>query len=515
MRTDQKLIQVAVLGVALFGCTNTGLHRDVGPPPPPPKETINVEGTFCTEDPETLSFPVKIWLIIDDSGSMRNNDPNMARYTAASALAAELEDTDPPPDMFFGGEIFSGNVGAIRFTQPNRFTPSAATFAANVAAVANPGNGNTPYLAALNFAFGELSTDANEDPIIAKRTRYVVIFMSDGAPTDSTPPQIYAAAENLMSLQDRVGEITINTVFLGGDAAGPQIMMQIAQIGHGIYKSFANGDDLDYSDFDFSSIRRNYNQRFFLVSNLNALPSKTGHRSDSDQDGLADYFEEQLGTDAKLRDTDADGCSDLMEYRVGWDPIVPGTQNNQCSCTPAQRTGDADKDGLTDCEEKWLATVPDAPDGDKNEDDTIIGDLVFDGLDFTYLDDVNFPNDGMDFDADGVQDLAELRTHTDPHGSEDGTTRERWGYRYVYLDQKPENPRCYDFRVENVAIVPTEAAGGRSAGDNEILLYFAQSPQDNAQKEKSFRMTRAIVNRNDLHDVTVAPADFDEILLPP
>lgn len=511
----RKKVLAGSAAAALLGCTNTGLHRDMGPPPPPPKETISVQGTFCTEDPETVSYPVKVWLVIDNTGSMQQNDPGQARYEAAKDLATALEDTDPPPDMFFGAMAFADQGGVTeRITDP-RFTPIAADFIADIAGYQNGGNGGTPYVTALNFAQAELSADINEDPVAAQRTRYVVIFLSDGNPTgdNDSDPNILAATDNLLSLNDRAGDVTLNTVYLGGGAAQAEsLLMQMAQRGNGIYKSFPNGDTLDYSDFDFSSIRRNYNQRFFLVSNLNALPSKEGHQVDSDQDGLADYFEAQIGSSSGLIDTDEDGCSDLMEYRVGWDPVIPGTENNQCSCTVAERTTDTDLDGLTDCEETWLATPPEAPDGDKNEDDTIIGDLVFDSLDFRYLDDVNFPNDGMDFDADGVQDLAELRTHMDPHASEDDTTRDRWAYDYVYLDQQPENPRCYDFRVENVAILPTAAADGRAAGDNEILLYFAQSPQDNAQKEKSFRLARTIVSHSNLEDVEVVPEDFTEIL---
>jgi hypothetical protein len=513
----KKAFTVAAATAALFGCTNTGLHRDVGPPPPPPKETIDVQGTFCTEDPETVEYPVKIWMVIDNTGSMNTNDPNEERFNAASALGVALEDTDPPPQMFFGAMIFSeGGLGTQRITLPDRFTPSSATLTANVDAVRGQANGGTPYVTALNFTFGELSADINVDPVAALRTRYVVIFLSDGIPTgnDDNPNTIAAAAETLVSLRDRAGDLTLNTIYLGGgNDEAEMILMNMATIGGGIYKSFPAGDELDFTEFDFSSIRRNYNQRFFMLSNLNALPSKTGHQVDSDQDGLADYFETTLGSELGVKDTDADGCSDLMEYKVGWDPLIPGTENNQCSCTPAQRTGDIDLDGMTDCEEKWLATSEEAADSDKNEDDTIIGDLVYDSLDFVYLDDVNFPNDGMDFDADGFQDLSELRTHTDPHASEDDVTRSRWAYDYVYLDQQPENPRCYDFRVENIAILPTAAADGRAAGDNEIILYFAQSPQDNAQKEKSFRRARVIVNRSDLDDVTVAPEDFDEILI--
>lgn len=518
MNVDRnKALTVAAAAAALFGCTNTGLHRDVGPPPPPPKETIDIQGTFCTEDPETVEYPVKIWMVLDNTGSMNDNDPNEERFNAATALAVALEDTEPPPQMFFGAMIFSeGGLGTQRITLPDRFTPSAATFTANIDAVRGQANGGTPYVTALNFTFGELSADANEDPVAALRTRYVVIFLSDGNPTgaDDNPNTILAATDNLIGLRDRVGDLTLNTIYLGGGAdQAEMLLMQMATAGGGIYKSFPAGDQVDFEDFDFSSIRRNYNQRFFMLSNLNALPSKSGHQVDSDQDGLADYFEESAGSKIDIADTDLDGCNDLMEYKVGWDPLIPGTENNQCSCTPAQRTGDLDLDGMTDCEEKWLATSEEAADSDKNEDDTIIGDLVYDSLDFTYLDDVNFPNDGMDFDADGVQDLAELRVHTDPHATEDSTTRGRWAYDYVYIDQQPENPRCYDFRVENIAILPTAAADGRSAGDNEIILYFAQSPQDNAQKEKSFRRARVIVNHSNLQDVDVAPEDFDEILI--
>ena len=504
-------VSTAASAALLFACTDTGIHRDPPRVDPPKVETFQIEGTFCTEDPETVSFPVKVWFVIDDSGSMGDADPNMARYTEAQALATALEDTEPPASMFFGGAIFSGDE-SIRFTQPDRFTPSAATFNANVAAVMNGGGGTTPYVAALALTNAELSADISEDPEMAKRTRYVIIFLSDGAPTDDDGPdfpQIRAQIEALIALRAQAGDITLNTVFLGGDEDGAeQVLMAMSQAGGGIHKSFPGGDDLDYSDFDFSSIRRNYNQRFFLVTNLNAVPDKHGHFTDSDADGFSDEKELELGTNPELRDTDADGCSDLMEVRdAGWDPVIPGSTNSQCACSEPQRTADVDKDGLTDCEEKWLASNPVSADGDRNEDDVEIGDLVPDGLDYTYLGDVNFPNDGMDYDADGVQDLAELRTHTDPRAAD--ADREHWAYDYVLLDQQPDEPRCYDFRVENVSLMPTLGDGKL----NHFLLYFAQSPQDNAQKEKSFRRARLEVPYSTTGTVRVEPEDFDEVLI--
>lgn len=515
MRTVAKLSSFAA--VLLAGCTNTGLHRDEGPPPAPPKETITVQGTFCTEDPETVKFPVKVWMVIDDTGSMNNNDPNEERFNAAQALATALQDPNQAdPAMFFGAMRFADRPdGVSRLTTP-RFTPSAATFNAQIDAARGQANGGTPYVTALNFSVGELTADINEDPVLARRTRYVVIFLSDGNPTgaDDSPQTITAATNNLMSLKNQMGDLTVNTVYLGGgNAEAEMILMEMATIGQGIYKSFPAGQALDFSDFDFSSIRRNYNQRFFMISNVHAFPTVRGHQIDSDADGMPDFREIDLGTDLTKADTDGDGCGDLFESRyAGWDPTIPGTTNNQCVCTPAQRTTDSDLDGLTDCEEKWIGSDEFSPDSDRNEDETLIGDLVWDSFDHRYLNnDVLFPNDGMDYDADGVQDLAELRTHTDPAGNDDA--RDDWAYDYVFVDQQPENPRCYDFQIDNVSIMKTEATPDHAAGDNEIVLYFAQSPQDNAQKEKSFRIARVTVNYNNLQTVTVAPEEFDEILI--
>ncbi len=516
MDDSMRLLTIASVAAVLAGCTNTGLHRDEGPPPAPPKEVVTVEGTFCTEDPETVKFPVKVWMVIDDTGSMNQNDPGEERFNAAQALATGLQDPDQTdPAMFFGAMRFADRPdGVSRLTNP-RFIAAAATFNAQIDAARGQANGGTPYVTALNFSVGELTADINDDPVIARRTRYVVIFLSDGNPTgnDDSPATIEAATNNLMSLKNQMGGLTVNTVYLGGgNAAAEAILMKMAQLGAGIYKSFPAGQALDFSDFDFSSIRRNYNQRFFMISNIHAFPTVRGHQIDSDADGLPDYREDVLGTDIAKEDTDDDGCSDLFEVRdAGWDPLVPGTQNNQCVCTPAERTTDTDKDGLNDCEESWIGSDSFSPDADKNEDDTVIGDLVWDEFDHIYLNDVLFPNDGMDYDADGIQDLAELRTHTEPHGSDDARTD--WAYQYVFLDQQPENPRCYDFQVDNVSVMKTEPTADHAAGENEIILYFAQSPQDNAQKEKSFRIARKTVQYSNLGTVHVEPTDFTEILI--
>ena len=57
--------------------------------------------------------------------------------------------------------------------------------------------------------------------------------------------------------------------------------------------------------------------------------------------------------------------------------------------------------------------------------------------------------------------------------------------------------------------MPTLEAGQM----NHFLLYFAQSPQDNAQKEKSFRAARIDVPFSTSGTLRVEAEEFDEVLV--
>ena len=71
---------VALLAAA--SCTDVDiLYPEVQPPPPPEVKPNMLTGSFCTEDPATIVYPLKVWMVIDDSGSMQQNDPNRRRYT--------------------------------------------------------------------------------------------------------------------------------------------------------------------------------------------------------------------------------------------------------------------------------------------------------------------------------------------------------------------------------------------------------------------------------------------------
>jgi hypothetical protein len=486
-------------------CTDVDLLQpELQPPAPPEVQPNMIKGQFCTEDPATIVYPLKVWFVIDDSGSMTMNDPNQKRYTGVMDLATRL---NSPGKVFFGGEVFSGQQ-TRRFSN-GRFLDDVTVFNSQVAAVANPGAGQTPYLGALNLTLSELTADIMESAGNARRTRYVIIFLSDGQPTDSQPPDDLAAEAQIMALKDKCGGITINTVFLGGEIAAAGLLMQMATAGEGIFKSFPNGDALDYTGFDFSTIRRSYLQRFFLATNTSMVSNGKVQLVDSDGDSLTDQEEMAMGTDPTKRDTDGDGCNDALEVRVGWDPKMK--KAGECTCTPAQIAVDTDHDGLNDCEEGWIGTLPNDPDSDIGKDMTTDPDLVPDGLDFYELKDATFPNVSTDRDLDTFLDIEELRVHTDVDLSD--ADRDRWAYTYPVFAQNATTSRCFDFEVHNVALGHTLATAEHAAGENVIQLYFVQSSADDPHHDRIYRMAQIKAPYADGNGViSVMASDFSNIL---
>ncbi len=138
-----------------------------------------------------------------------------------------------------------------------------------------------------------------------------------------------------------------------------------------------------------------------LLSSLDGSDVVTPTQTDSDEDGLTDDEEEELGTDPNNPDTDGDGISDGDEVENGTDPLDPND--------PGEGT-DSDEDGLTDDEEEELGTDPNNPDTDG--DGISDGDEVENGTDPL---DPNDPGEGTDSDEDGLTDDEEEELGTDPN----------------------------------------------------------------------------------------------------
>ena len=121
---------------------------------------------------------------------------------------------------------------------------------------------------------------------------------------------------------------------------------------------------------------------------------------DTDNDGLFDYIEFQIGTDIEKADTDGDGLSDYYEIMsMSYDPTKMDTDNNGIN----DGEEDLDNDGLTNLKELEINIDPSYPDSDE------------DGLkDGEEINTYNTDPCKYDTDGDKVSDGKEIELGTDP-----------------------------------------------------------------------------------------------------
>ena len=152
--------------------------------------------------------------------------------------------------------------------------------------------------------------------------------------------------------------------------------------------------------------------------------------ADTDEDGLPNLIEKEIGSDPYNPDTDGDGLPDGYEaLTLGTDPTKPDTDDNGVlDCDE-----DFDEDGLTNLQEYELGTEPynDDTDGDGLNDGEEINTYITDPL-------------KVDTDDDGLEDGDEIYFETDPlnpdtdgNGVLDGDEK-----RFQTFIHKVENEDC-------------------------------------------------------------------------
>ncbi len=202
-------------------------------------DKLAVSGRVCTSPPDPTGFPVKVVLIVDQSGSMCISDPpgsqesvgfcemystvppgvtQPARVRAVNRL---LQQFSSAPNVQVALVPFETNVKGV---WPGASGPGGARFGRPDAMLqtrvntlqAELGKG-TDYQGALAYAYSLIASDivATEatTPEVLPRTRYVVVFLTDGVPFPKC-----AANDNLTQFADDLNpDLTWADSFGAGD----------------------------------------------------------------------------------------------------------------------------------------------------------------------------------------------------------------------------------------------------------------------------------------------------------
>jgi hypothetical protein len=163
-----------LLAASFLSCTDAGLEAKQAEGPSTTDDKLNLTGRICTLTPGDEQFPVKVLFAIDTSYTVRVTDPAQQRVTAVNQV---LDRFAGNPSVKFDIIAFDAIVTDITggFTS----TPDRAAVTARL----QQSDRLTDYQGTLGTIYANLSKDMVESgPALRARTKYVVIFFSDGSP---------------------------------------------------------------------------------------------------------------------------------------------------------------------------------------------------------------------------------------------------------------------------------------------------------------------------------------------
>jgi hypothetical protein len=533
-----------------LSCTDAGLEPLVDPVLHVDDE-LTVTGEFCTSRPDEVAFPVKLLIAIDQSASLQCTDPGNARLAALATAGAAL---DPLPNVEFGV------VGFASWSRITPFTPDWSVAAAALAPANGTGGPGTDYQGALATVLSVLEQDMlDSGPAEVARTKYVVLFMSDGVPEprcragcddgDTPPdslygvcnttepiadedyvdmltpcpeynqePQILQKVQDIMALGEfhGVGDLTLSTILLFapeeeiaavcGDvsifgyvrAEAEPLLYAISTEGSGTYRDINTSEEIDFLDFDYESLQAPYVLAELFALNAQAIPTELGIATDSDGDGIDDDAEFDQLLDRLSVDSDGDQYGDLLETRFatqGFDPL-----DGAVPATGCPRADDRDGDGLRFCEESFLTSDPLLPDSD--------ADRIPDGVELRLGMDPTTHDTFVDYDLDGQVSGVEVRAGTHPLlFDEEEALVEQVRYRVEEGEPLGGGASCYEWAFEGLTLVPSLSQTGdiEDKGLNRILFFAEEEPMGLAGSRGRFHV--ACVEARYLGEAYKVPAD--------
>ncbi len=517
------------------------------------RSQASIEGRFLTQDPDTINFPVRILFAIDCSLSMGQAvdgnevgaDPAFQRIDAVRNFINEYNGNDSISFeiMLWSTSVFDrtrNDAGDFGFTKNQTELNRVLDAARN--------DTQTDYLGALSEAYKDIQRDIQEESSSEnlQRSKYIVIFLSDGIPQDQgTVQDDDVIAQDVQDIREMtevagVGGFAFHTfLLLGGFPEGDsgstlkeyatQVLEKMANAGDGTFSEFENAEAISFLSFIDLRLSVEYLLKYVIAYNMNTIPGTELIALDTDGDGLSDEEELAWYSDPTKRDSDNDGASDYVEYMLttpdhvfnpmslisdpdGDGPMEMNIQDNNCTAGIGGIWPDTDQDLLNDCEEDLIGT-------DRRVADTD-GDGIPDGLEFLAGTNIFNPEDTVDTDLDGYANPIEIRQHTNV-SSDDPKLRERYAYIYsltdegkVTIDQGTENGQIETIRklftlgVDNIDIMdvglnpdtnkPYDVADYDDVdfvpGENTIQVFVAQVPADRPESAPYFSKVEFKVN---------------------
>jgi len=501
---------------------------------------VSLAGSFTTESPDEINFPVKVLFAIDCSLSMGDevngttvgSDPYFLRIEAVRNFIDTYNSNENTSFeiMLWNNDVFERTRtidGRGGFTKDPDELNRVLDLARN--------DTMTDYLGTLDAIHTDIQRDINntdEESLI--RSKYVVIFLSDGMSNVQGGSQpntdIWNSVSEIYEMAEAygVGGFNFHTFLLlgmfGDTASGQQArayaentLQGMADRGNGQFRLFETAESIDFVNIVDMRLTVEYKIKYLVAYNTNVRPGLELVYVDTDGDGLIDADEANYGTDPYAADTDNDGLSDYFEISVSspgheLDPLL---QDSPCDSVGDDPWPDTDHDGLTDCEEYVKGT-------DRRMVDTD-ADGIPDGIEFVMGTNPLEIQDTNDSDFDGMVDWLEVQRHTNVT-SDDPVIRERYSYSYsiqdaglVPIEQGVEQPsyvRQYQFSVNNIDIMDTGEHTTASGdiwyqGDNLIRFFIAQVPEDDPDSIPIFRLAEVLVNVDEDGDtIVLTPNDF-------
>ena len=532
------LTYILILSVLLGSCNRVDWVPIEDALDPFDRQSFSISGEICTSPSEDLSYPLRVLFVVDGSESMEVTDPpdpeteesgrqRAVRETWQRLLEESRGDAESrvgimrfsaQAEFLTGEDTDNDGVRDSYFTQRPELL-EAATDKLSLT------DRTTNYINALDKVYLALRTEAlRADTEALGRSRYVVIFISDGLPSDgannnngSISSQLELKITEIRKLRQLfgVGEINLHTLFLSTeeglalDQSAQVLLNRMAEIGEGSYRSFPSGERLSFLHIELSRIKRLYslkalvpvtshlvqsidqqptslgsswNTTTFIDADQNGVPSCGEPMSDTDMDGLADLYEVRMGTDPQKYDSDGDGLNDRLEWlfrRSGLDP----TDSTDASCDP-EMMGilDTDGDGLNDCEESFLGSLANRVDSDD--------DGIPDSVEFRFGTSPQQDERRGDLDWDDTESAVEVLNGFDPL-CDDAPIRSRVGYaREVEESGVREQRSCYRFSVRSLPALAARLGDNTDVAvdHNRVLLYAGEGAFDEKVTASKWRV---------------------------